>query len=128
MAHRLQVDATTEFLQQHSSYELPAIWGGDLNMRHSVDRLGYFVEQAGEGLNEVSSYCLKNPDVCDIEIRSNSDTPWFEYQDLQGWVSGKRIAVEPVRVEEVFDESTDGVVASDYTGFIVIYRLSWPIS
>ena len=127
-AHRLQVDATAEFLNRHSVREFPVIWGGDLNMRQSEDRIRYFVEQAGESLNEVSSWCLKNTAACDIKIRSESDTPWFEYQDLQGWSSGQRVSVKPVRIEEVFDEPADGVMASDHPGFIVIYSLSWPVS
>jgi len=127
-AHRLQVDATEEFLNQHSRNDFPLIWGGDLNMRQSEDRIRYFVDRAGENLNEVSSWCLRNPDACDIKIRSNSDIPWFEYQDLQGWTSGKRVTVKPIRIEEVFDEPADGIMASDHTGFIVIYRLSWTVS
>ena len=127
-AHRLQVDATAEFLNSHSVREFPLVWGGDLNMRQSEDRIRYFVEQAGESLNEVSSWCLKNPAACDVKIRSDSEMPWFEYQDLQGWSSGQRVTVKPVRIEEVFDEPADGVMASDHPGFIVIYRLSWPVS
>jgi len=127
-AHRLQVDATEEFLNQHSRKDFPLIWGGDLNMRQSEDRIRYFVDRAGENLNEVSSWCLRNPDACDIKIRSTSNIPWFEYQDLQGWTSGKRVTVKPIRIEEVFDEPADGIMASDHTGFIVIYRLSWLVS
>ena len=127
-AHRLQVDATQEFLLQKSDHELPAIWGGDLNMRHSEERIVHFVERAGDSLNEVSSYCLKNPDACDLKIRSDSDTPWFENQDLQGWTSGTRVSVKPISIEEIFDDPVDGVMASDHSGFIVTYRLSWPVS
>jgi hypothetical protein len=128
MAHRLQIDATQEFLTRRSDYKFPAIWGGDLNMRHSEERIVYFVKRTGEGLNEVSSWCLKNPDACDIRLRSDSETPWFENQDLQGWTSGTRVSVKPLRIEEVFDDPVDGVMASDHSGFIVIYRLSWPVS
>jgi endonuclease/exonuclease/phosphatase family metal-dependent hydrolase len=127
-AHRLQVDATREFLLQHSDHELPAVWGGDLNMRHSEERIVYFVEGARESMNEVSSWCLENPDACDLKIRSDSDTPWFENQDLQGWTSGTRVSVKPIRIEEIFDDPVDGVMASDHSGFIVIYRLSWAVS
>ena len=127
-AHRLQVDATQEFLLQNSDHELPAIWGGDLNMRHSEERIVHFVAQAGDSLNEVSSWCLENSDACDLKIRSDSDTPWFENQDLQGWTSGTRVSVRPLSIEEIFDDPVDGVMASDHSGFIVIYRLSWPVS
>ena len=67
-AHKLQVASTVEFLERNSNPTLPAIWGGDLNMRHSDDRIDYFVNRAGEGLNEVSSYCLENTEKCDINM------------------------------------------------------------
>jgi hypothetical protein len=124
-AHRLQVDATLEFISQTSDYDLPMIWGGDLNMRRSEDRINYFVEQSGPDLNEVSSHCLEHPDTCRMRIRNKSDEPWFETQDLQGWGSGKRVTVEPISVEEIFDQPVDGKMLSDHSGFLVVYRLSW---
>ena len=124
-AHRLQLDAALEFLRTTSNFDLPAIWGGDMNMRRSEDRIRYFVQQTGKGLNEVSSYCIENPDRCDLNIRDNSDTPWFQTQDLQGWADGIRVSIEPVRMEEIFDEPIDGQMLSDHNGFLVEYRLSW---
>ena len=124
-AHKLQVDATVEFIRQTSDYELPMIWGGDLNMRRSEDRISYFIEKSGEELNEVSSYCLQHPDRCRMRVRTESDKPWFETQDLQGWGSGKRVTVEPISVEEIFDLPVDGKMLSDHSGFLVVYRLSW---
>lgn len=126
-AHRLQLDAALEFLRSTSNFDLPAIWGGDINMRRSEDRIRYFIEQTGDGLNEVSSYCIANPDRCDLNIRDDSDAPWFQTQDLQGWADGLRVAIEPVRMVEIFDEPVDGVMLSDHNGFLVIYRLSWPV-
>ena len=125
-AHRLQLDAALAFLRSTSNFDLPAIWGGDINMRRSEDRIRYFVEQAGEGLNEVSSYCIENPDRCDFNIRDDSDTPWFQTQDLQGWADGVRVSIEPVRMDEIFDRPVDGKMLSDHNGFLVTYRLSWP--
>ena len=124
-AHRLQVAATVEFIEGTSDYALPMIWGGDLNMRRSDDRINYFVEQAGAELNEVSSYCIEHPDTCRMRVRSESDEPWFETQDLQGWGSGKRVTIEPISVEEIFDQPIDGKMLSDHSGFLVVYRLSW---
>jgi endonuclease/exonuclease/phosphatase family metal-dependent hydrolase len=124
-AHKLQVALTAEFLEKNSNYDLPAIWGGDLNMRHSDDRIDYFIERAGEGLNEVSSYCLENPQQCDIDMEWTTEEPWYETQDLQGWANGKRISVEPVRIEEAFNQPIDGKMPSDHNGSLVVYRLSW---
>jgi len=125
-AHRLQIDATAQFLEQNANYELPGIWGGDFNMRRSEDRIRHFIKRYGEGINEVTSWCLQNLQSCDFKIRSDSEQPWFENQDLQGWASGTRVEIKPVRIEEVFDEAPTGVMASDHNGFIVTYRLSWP--
>jgi hypothetical protein len=125
-AHRLQVDAALEFLRTTSNFDLPAIWGGDMNMRRSEDRIRYFIQQTGDGLNEVSSYCVDNPDRCDLNIGDNSDQPWFQTQDLQGWADGVRLSIEPTRMEEIFDEPEDGKMLSDHNGFLVVYRLSWP--
>jgi hypothetical protein len=125
-AHRLQVDAALEFLRTTSNFDLPAIWGGDMNMRRSEDRIRYFIQQTGDGLNEVSSYCVDNPDRCDLNIGDNSDQPWFQTQDLQGWADGVRVSIEPTRMEEIFDEPEDGKMLSDHNGFLVVYRLSWP--
>jgi hypothetical protein len=35
--------------------------------------------------------------------------------------------VEPIRMEEIFDKPVDGKMLSDHSGFLVVYRLSWPI-
>ncbi len=124
-AHKLQVATTAEFLEQVSNYDLPAIWGGDLNMRHSEERIAYFTGRFGEDLNEVSSHCLENPELCDVAIKWNTDTPWYETQDLQGWVPGKRVNIEPVRIEAIFNEPINGLMPSDHNGLVVVYKLSW---
>jgi hypothetical protein len=126
-AHRLQVDATLEFLDATVNFDLPGIWGGDLNMRRSEDRISYFVDQSGDALREVSSYCTENPANCEMNIHDNSDQPWFQTQDLQGWADGAQVSVEPIRMEEIFDQPVNGKMLSDHSGFLVDYRLSWPV-
>ena len=126
-AHQLQMEATGEFLDEVSNYDLPGIWGGDLNMRHSEERITYFVERFGKNLNEVSSYCVENQELCEVATDWETDKPWFESQDLQGWVSGKRVSIEPIRVEVAFNEPVDGLLPSDHNALVVIYRLSWQL-
>ncbi len=58
----------------------------------------------------------------------DTDTPWYETQDLQGWLSGNRVTINPFKVEAVFDEPEDGIMPSDHNGMLVHYRLSWPIA
>ncbi len=124
-AHNLQVDDANEFLENLDRDNIPFIWGGDLNMRHADDRIEYFVERSAGTLNEVSSYCVDPTTDCEVRINWESDTPWYDSQDLQGWVSGNRVSIEPIRVETVFDEALDGFMPSDHNGLLVYYRLSW---
>jgi endonuclease/exonuclease/phosphatase family metal-dependent hydrolase len=128
IAHNLQVDEANEYLENLGEEPLPFIWGGDINMRHADDRIEYFVERSGGTLNEVSSYCVKPGSDCEIPIRWDSDTPWYETQDLQGWVPGTRVKIQPFRVETVFDEPVDGIMPSDHNGLLVHYRLSWAMA
>ena len=115
-----------EHLVSLDRLELPFIWGGDLNMRHADDRIDYFVNRPGDEINEVSSFCVENPERCEVLIRWDTDAPWYETQDLQGWSPGIRIDIEPIRMQEIFDAPVDGVMPSDHNGVLVDYRLSWP--
>lgn len=127
-AHNLQVDDANEFLLNLGKDDMPFIWGGDLNMRHADDRLEYFVARSGDKLNEVSSFCVNPDNDCEIRIHWDTDTPWYETQDLQGWLSGSRVSISPFQVEGMFDEPVDGIMPSDHNGLLVHYRLSWPLS
>jgi len=127
-AHNLQVAETTEFLRELNKERLPFIWGGDFNMRYADDRIRYFVRRSGGQLNEVSSFCVDPLTDCEVRIKWDTDTPWYETQDLQGWVSGSRVSVAPIKVEAIFDELVDGVMPSDHNGLLVHYRLTWTIS
>jgi endonuclease/exonuclease/phosphatase family metal-dependent hydrolase len=127
LAHNLQVDEANQYLVNLGKDHQPFIWGGDVNMRHADDRIEYFVERSGDKLNEVSSFCVNTANDCEVRIQWDSDTPWYETQDLQGWVSGSRVSVSPFKVEAVFDEPQEGIMPSDHNGLLVHYRLSWPI-
>lgn len=127
IAHNLQVDETNEFLDGLDEPIIPFIWGGDLNMRHADDRIEFFVERSGGELNEVSSFCVENPDRCEVVARWDTGTPWYETQDLQGWLTGTLVDIHPFKVENVFDQPVDGYMPSDHDGVLVHYRLSWQI-
>jgi endonuclease/exonuclease/phosphatase family metal-dependent hydrolase len=129
-AHNLQVDESNEFLRNLGKNHLPFIWGGDLNMRQADDRLEYFVERSNSNgnLNEVSSFCVDPATDCEVRIHWDSDTPWYDTQDLQGWISGTTVNVTPFKVEALFDEPVDGYMPSDHNGLLVHYRLSWAIA
>jgi endonuclease/exonuclease/phosphatase family metal-dependent hydrolase len=127
VAHNLQVDEANEFLEGLDEPVIPFIWGGDLNMRHADDRIEFFVERSKHGLNEVSSFCVANPDHCEVVLEWKTNTPWYETQDLQGWLAGTLVDVQPVRVAGLFDERVGKYLPSDHDGLLVHYRLSWPV-
>jgi endonuclease/exonuclease/phosphatase family metal-dependent hydrolase len=128
-AHKLQVDETNEYFVSLQRRYLPFIWGGDLNMRQATDRFEYFVERAseqGNGFGEVSEFCSRNRESCEVQIQWKSDAPWYETQTLQGWSRGDRVEIQPLQMQELFDAPVDGVMPSDHNGLLVRYRLSWP--
>lgn len=127
IAHNLQVDEARDFLRKIINRDLPFIWGGDLNMRNSSDRLVYFVETSIYRINEVSAFCSANPEDCETQFEWHSDAPWQETQDLQGWVPGNQISVMPLSMEMLFDDPVDGIMTSDHDAVFVKYRLSWPV-
>jgi endonuclease/exonuclease/phosphatase family metal-dependent hydrolase len=126
-AHNLQLDEANEFLDGLDEPTLPFIWGGDLNMRHADDRIEFFVERSEGELNEVSSFCVENPTRCEVVMRWDTDSPWYETQDLQGWARGILVDIEPARIEKLFDERVGKFMPSDHDGLLVHYRLSWPV-
>jgi hypothetical protein len=84
------------------------------------------VERSQGELNEVSSFCVENPSRCEVVTRWGTNTPWYETQDLQGWLAGFKVNVQPVKVEELFEYRVGKYMLSDHDGVLVHYRLSWP--
>jgi hypothetical protein len=50
----------------------------------------------------------------------------MDTQDLQGFDSGARVSLRPIRVDALFDEPWKGRPLADHDGLLVVYRLSWP--
>lgn len=131
-AHNLQVDHMAELVDNEWSGEHPLIFGGDFNMKQARERLDYFVSKTGERFNEVTSWCSQRGSSCDVRMSFDSDEPWLDTQDLQGWLTGRSLDVEPVMVMAMFDEPHPDApkirgrtTLSDHDGFLVRYRLSW---
>ena len=55
----------------------------------------------------------------------DTDRPWYETQDLQGWARGRGVSVEPISIKEAFNTPVNGEMPSDHNGLVVVYRLSW---
>jgi endonuclease/exonuclease/phosphatase family metal-dependent hydrolase len=122
-AHSLQVDELHRYIEAKWDKAHPMIFGGDLNMRHAPARFAHFAQVMPYTL--VHRYCLRKDAHCDVRISWDGDAPWMDTEDLQGFESGGGVAVEPIRVEAMFDKPWRGDTLSDHDGFLVTYRLSW---
>jgi hypothetical protein len=60
-----------------------------------------------------------------VRLSWDGDTPWMDTQDLQGFDSGTRVSLRPVRVDALFDEPWKGRPLADHDGLLVVYRLRW---
>lgn len=131
-AHHLQIDHMVEVVADTWTKEYPLIFGGDFNMKHAKDRLDYAVAEVDKPFYEVTYWCSRPGHTCDVRMSYDSDHPWLDTQDLQGWLPGGHIDIEPVMVEALFDEPDPDApmirgrkTLSDHDGFLVRYRLSW---
>ena len=123
LAHRLQVDETNRFIEARREPANPLIFGGDFNMRHAPGRFEHFALRQQWPL--VHQHCLSEGAACDVRLSWDGDAPWMDTQDLQGFASGARVQVRPVRVDAMFDEPWKGRPLADHDGLLVVYRLSW---
>lgn len=123
LAHRLQVDETNRFIQEMRDPRLPLIFGGDFNMRNAPARLERFELRLQWPI--VHQWCMAQATACDVRLSWDGDTPWMDTQDLQGFDSGEKVKLRPVRVEAMFDKPWRGKPLADHDGFLTVYRLSW---
>ena len=123
LAHRLQIDESSRFIESRRGPGLPLIFGGDFNMRGAPDRFERFALKKPWPI--VHRYCAEQRADCDVRLSWDGDTPWMDTQDLQGFDSGARVSVRPVRVEALFDRPWKGRPLADHDGLLVTYRLSW---
>ena len=125
-AHRLQVNEISRYIEQRWDRENAVLFGGDFNMRNAPARFEHFAETTPHRL--VHQHCLSRMSKCDVRLSWDGDEPWMDTQDLQGFQSGGRLTVEPIRVEAMFDEPwRKGKPLSDHDGLLVVYRLSWSV-
>jgi len=124
-AHRLQVNEISRFIEQRWDRRFPLLFGGDFNMRNAPARFEHFAMRTPYRL--VHQHCLAPKARCDVRLSWDGDEPWMDTQDLHGFESGKGVAVEPIRVEAMFDKPWRGKPLSDHDGLLVVYRLSWSV-
>ncbi|MGH6696266.1 endonuclease/exonuclease/phosphatase family protein [Sphingopyxis sp.] len=122
-AHRYQALQAAQFLDRHHVPNNPLIIGGDFNMRRNAERFDFFSTAIPYEI--VHRWCIEKPATCAVKMSWDGDEPWMDTQDLQAFDNGRRVSVEPIRVEAMFDGSDNGARLSDHDGFLVTYRLSW---
>lgn len=123
-AHRLQVGQLARFIDAAAQGGVPAILGGDFNMRGSTERFDRF-RSASRNFTLVHQYCEANRATCDVRMSWDGDAPWLDTEDLQLFHDGTLVSVRPVRVEAMFDGADGLPHLSDHDGFRVTYRLRW---
>lgn len=122
-AYRRQVREIEALLEREWQGRGPLIWAGDFNARGNLAR---FEEKANRISGELAHrFCIQYPDECTVKMSWDSDEPWMDTQDLQGFQPSGRIAVRPVAIRARFDEPVNGRMLSDHDGLEVTWELRW---
>lgn len=122
-AHNRQAEEASAFLADTLDPAAPVVFGGDFNMRHSLERWDHFTRYRSLAL--VHETCAIAASDCDVRMSWDGDEPWMDTQDLQFFGSGQNVMIRPIRVEAMFDGSPSGPRLSDHDGFLVTYELRW---
>lgn len=123
-AHDRQSAEVADFIESTHDRRAPVVLGGDFNMKHAERRWQHFSSYAP--LDVVHAVC-NDPDYgCDVRMSWDGDAPWMDTQDLQLFADGTAMTIRPIRVEAMFD-GADQPQLSDHDGFLVTYRLRWPV-
>lgn len=123
-AYRLQLEELAALLERDWRGRGPLIWVGDFNSRGSPDR--FEAKDARMPGDLAHRHCLAYPAGCRIEASWDSDEPWLDTQDLQGFADGRIVKVRPVAIAARFDEPFAGRMLSDHDGLEVTWQLTWP--
>lgn len=122
-AYRRQLAQIEAFLDRAWQQRGPLIWAGDFNARHNPERFALKEEHIRGDL--AHRHCLAHPDLCVVTASWDGDEPWLDTQDLQGFVQGSRVNIEPVAIRARFDAPVAGRMLSDHDGLEVVWRLYW---
>lgn len=122
MAHHLQLDEMTTFIDRHRSGGAPLIVGGDFNVEGSPEC--YYYKAKARPFTVVSEFCQQSSAACTSQLRTDVPEPWLRSEDLQAFAPGGPVAVRPRDVRMIFD-NLDGRRLSDHDGYVVRYELSW---
>jgi len=134
-AYDLQVRRMEEFVDNNWDRSRPLIYGGDFNAKGSPERFALI--EAADRLPDkiVQRECLSAETPCEMNLPIESETPWLDTQDWQGWAAGGGISITALRAEHWFTkEYADAPkikgrqTLSDHHALFVRYELTWPSS
>jgi endonuclease/exonuclease/phosphatase family metal-dependent hydrolase len=125
-AHALQVEDVARFLDLNGNRSRPVILGGDFNMRGDAQRFARF-DAALSPITMVQRFCMLPANNCEVRMSWDGDAPWMDTEDLQLFRDGSKLALRPTRVEAMFEGLANLPQLSDHDGFLVTYRLAWPV-
>ncbi|MFN3620189.1 MAG: metal-dependent hydrolase, partial [Sphingorhabdus sp.] len=121
--HNRQVDELARLLERDWRRQGPLIYAGDFNTRNAPDRFDYKDDRTPGELSH--RYCHFNRQRCDVRKSWDSDEPWMDTPDLQGFADGNGVHIEPIRIAAMFDYPIEGRMLSDHDALSVTYRISW---
>lgn len=122
-AYRRQLREIEQWLDRVWRGRGPLIWVGDFNAGFDRERFDEKEERLPGEL--AHRRCVERPERCRVLMSWDSDEPWLDTQDLQGFLSGNRVRVEPIAIAARFDSPFEGRMLSDHDGLEVTWRLSW---
>ncbi|PHR92893.1 MAG: hypothetical protein COA69_06095 [Robiginitomaculum sp.] len=138
-AYNLQFDAMDEFVETVWTEQQPMVFGGDFNSKNAKKRLDYISDTSArrpskrtELVKLTQHYCVMNPNICEANLASDGSAPWLDTQDWQGFSSGTRVKVTPIKILDVENYIVEAApkikgkqTLSDHGAVWVRYRLSW---
>ena len=129
-AYRQQLEAVSQFLATHRTPGAPAIFAGDFNVSHSVDRLAslQFHQKrwalssvTAMGKSKYQAECATAKDDCRDGLPIGANVPLIHTLDWQ-FKAGAQL--KPINRTILFGKETDGAMLSDHIGFAVRYRIT----
>jgi len=123
-AHRAQVLEMEDFLSQHVDPAMPLIFGGDFNTKDKPDRFAHL--EASPRFRVVRQLCVREFE-CDIALALESERPWLDSQDLQGFHDAPGLRIRPVDARIVLESQEGPERLSDHDGYLVTYELRWQV-
>jgi len=121
-AHKAQVAEMEDFLAARLDESLPLIFGGDFNTKNKPERFAHL--EANPRFRVIRQVCAVEL-ACDIGLNLESERPWLDSQDLQGFLPSPHIRIRLADARIVLEGSSGPDRLSDHDAYLVTYELRW---